>query len=98
MLKRIAAAQLRPGMFIQEFCGSWMDHPFWSKSLALQSDKDLRKILDSPITEVWIDTARGLDVAQPAPHPAKATAPAVEAALGDPDETHKMAYLQGPLA
>ncbi|MFC4862412.1 HD-GYP domain-containing protein [Pseudomonas sp. MAHUQ-62] len=62
MLKRIAVADLRIGMYIQELCGSWMDHPFWKTSFLLASGKDLQRIVDSTVGEVWIDTARGLDV------------------------------------
>ncbi|MCO6058776.1 HD-GYP domain-containing protein [Pseudomonas sp. MOB-449] len=62
MLKRIAVTDLRIGMYIQELCGSWMDHPFWKTSFLLGSSKDLRRIQDSAVGEVWIDTAKGLDV------------------------------------
>jgi putative nucleotidyltransferase with HDIG domain len=62
VLKRIAVADLRIGMYIQELCGSWMDHPFWKTSFLLASGKDLQRIVDSTVGEVWIDTARGLDV------------------------------------
>ncbi|MHA6495033.1 HD-GYP domain-containing protein [Pseudomonas borbori] len=62
MLKRIAVTDVRVGMFIQEFCGAWMDHPFWRSKFPLQSDKDLQRILASGIRELWIDTSRGLDV------------------------------------
>lgn len=63
MLKRIAVADLRVGMYIQEFCGSWMDHPFWKNRFLLESEKDRRRILESGIRELWIDASRGLDVA-----------------------------------
>lgn len=63
MLKRIAVADLRVGMFIQEFCGSWMDHPFWKSKFLLDSDKDLARIRDSAISELWIDVSKGADVA-----------------------------------
>lgn len=49
-------------MYIDELCGSWMDHPFWQKSFLLESAKDLATLQNSVITEVWIDTDRGLDV------------------------------------
>lgn len=62
MLKRIAVADLRIGMYIQELCGSWMDHPFWKTSFLLASGKDLQRIRDSAVGEVWIDTVKGLDV------------------------------------
>jgi putative nucleotidyltransferase with HDIG domain len=62
MLKRIAVKQLRLGMHIHEFCGSWMDHPFWRSAFLLDSDKDLQTIQTTGIKEVWIDTSKGLDV------------------------------------
>ncbi|KUJ92387.1 MAG: metal dependent phosphohydrolase [Pseudomonas sp. 63_8] len=63
MLKRIAVADLRVGMYIQEFCGSWMDHPFWKSKFMLSSEKDLARIHSSAITELWIDVGKGADVA-----------------------------------
>ena len=63
MLKRIAVADLRIGMYIQEFCGSWMDHPFWKSKFVLESEKDLARVRDSAITELWIDVSKGADVA-----------------------------------
>nr|WP_298118141.1 HD-GYP domain-containing protein [uncultured Pseudomonas sp.] len=62
MLKRIAVADLRVGMYIQEFCGTWMDHPFWRNKFLLQSEKDLQRIQVSGIRELWIDASKGLDV------------------------------------
>ena len=49
-------------MYIDEICGSWMDHPFWKKSFLLESDKDLATLQNSSIREVWIDTRLGRDV------------------------------------
>ena len=62
MLKRIAVQQLRPGMFIHELCGSWMEHPFWRLKFVLKEAADLERIRASGIQALWIDTARGLDV------------------------------------
>ncbi|MFM2060015.1 MAG: hypothetical protein RLY71_4400, partial [Pseudomonadota bacterium] len=62
MLKRIRTDQLRLGMYLHELCGSWMDHPFWRTRFTLHDPQDLQRIAASGITEVWIDTARGLDV------------------------------------
>ena len=62
MLKRIAVADVRVGMYIQEFCGAWMDHPFWRSKFLLQSTKDLQRIQASGIRELWIDASKGLDV------------------------------------
>jgi HD-GYP domain-containing protein (c-di-GMP phosphodiesterase class II) len=62
MLKRIVTDHLRLGMHIHEFCGSWMAHPFWRSSFYLDNADDLQRIRDSGIRQLWIDTAKGLDV------------------------------------
>ncbi|MBY0577367.1 MAG: HD-GYP domain-containing protein, partial [Gallionellaceae bacterium] len=62
MLKRIHVKQLRLGMYVHEFCGSWMDHPFWRGAFLLGNPKDLKTILSTGIHEVWIDTDKGMDV------------------------------------
>ena len=67
MLKKIRTEQLRIGMFIKEFCGSWMEHPFWRTSFLLENNKDLAEIQASSITEVWIDISKGLDVKSDGP-------------------------------
>ncbi len=67
MIKRISVRQLRLGMFLECFCGSWMEHPFWRSRFKLEDPADLARILHSPIQEVWIDTAKGLDVEQGGP-------------------------------
>lgn len=61
-LKRIQAGQLRPGMHVHKLCGPWLEHPFWRNSFDLTDPKDIDRILGSNVTEVWIDTARGLDI------------------------------------
>ena len=62
MLKKVAVAHVRLGMYIHEFCGSWMEHPFWRTRFKLDSAEDLERILASGIRELWIDTSLGLDV------------------------------------
>ncbi len=62
MLKRIPVDDLRAGMFLHELCGSWMEHPFWRTQFLLDDPADLASLHASSIREVWIDTARGLDV------------------------------------
>lgn len=63
MLKKIAASQLRVGMYVHELCSSWIDTPFWQKSFKLASQDEVNKILSSKIKEAWIDTSKGVDVA-----------------------------------
>ena len=54
-------------MHIKEFCGSWMEHPFWRTSFVITVPEDIDAILASSIKEVWIDVSKGLDVAPDAP-------------------------------
>lgn len=62
MLKKIHVRDVRLGMFIQELCGSWMDHPFWKKTFELTDPKDLHSLQTCGLQEVWIDPSKGLDV------------------------------------
>jgi HD-GYP domain-containing protein (c-di-GMP phosphodiesterase class II) len=62
MLKKIGVEQLTLGMHLKEFCGSWMDHPFWRNGFVISDKKDIQAILASSIREVWIDCDKGLDV------------------------------------
>jgi putative nucleotidyltransferase with HDIG domain len=67
MLKKISVDQLIVGMYLKEFCGSWMDHPFWRSGFVITDPKDLAAVFASSIKEVLIDTEKGSDIA-----PAKA--------------------------
>lgn len=66
MLKRIRTEQLTVGMYLQEFCSSWMEHPFWRPCFVITEAKDIETIMASSVREVWIDCAKGLDVADSA--------------------------------
>ena len=78
MLKRIRTQDLTVGMFLHEFCGSWMEHPFWRSQFLIDDAEDLERIRQTSIQEVWIDTARGSDVA---PHTAAVTRAQADAAV-----------------
>lgn len=62
MLKRIAVKDMKLGMFICEFCGSWMEHPFWKTKFLLEDEKDRQAIITSGIKELWIDVNLGVDI------------------------------------
>lgn len=67
MLKKIGVDQLSVGMHLKEFCGSWMEHPFWRTGFVIVDPKDITAILASSIKEVWIDASKGLDIPIGAP-------------------------------
>ena len=52
MLKCIEVQRLRPGMYIHELCGSWMDHPFWRTSFPLKNANQLQQLRNSSVTAV----------------------------------------------
>ena len=62
MLKKINVRDVKPGMYLQEICGSWMEHPFWKKSFKLTDPGDIKTLQECGIHEVWIDTSKGLDI------------------------------------
>ena len=63
MIKKIKIEDVRLGMYIHEIRGNWLEHPFWRKSFKLDNQKDLEKLIDCDLDEIWIDTRKGLDVA-----------------------------------
>ncbi len=49
-------------MYLHKLCGTWINHPFWRSSFVLNDPKDINAILSSAISDVIIDTNKGLDV------------------------------------
>jgi HD-GYP domain-containing protein (c-di-GMP phosphodiesterase class II) len=74
-LKKIPVRDVRLGMYIEAFCGSWMDHPFWRSKFVITDVHELRLVHECAITEVLIDVSQGLDVLTP---------PATAEAAGQP--------------
>lgn len=93
MLKRISVKQLTVGMFLKEFCGSWMEHPFWRNSFVITDPKDIERIRASSIQEVWIDCAKGIDVA-----PDESAISEAESEAQVDAELHKAAEAQREIA
>ncbi len=52
-------------MYLEGMCGSWMQHPFLRSKFVIKDPNDIRLIAESGITEVFVDTAHGLDLAPP---------------------------------
>lgn len=69
-LKRIAAKDLRLGMYVHDFDSPWLDHAFWRTRFLLAKPADLERICASGIETCWIDTSKGRDVEPSAPPPA----------------------------
>lgn len=76
MYKRVSVDRLRPGMYVDQLPGGWLQHPFWRSSFTLRDGADIERLRSSGVQEVVIDTERGLDVAEPSPAPAPESNPA----------------------
>ncbi len=97
MIKKVRAARLKPGMFIHDFDCSWLEIPFMHRSLSIKDELMIDKIIKHGIREVYIDTDKGLDVADAPTR--EEVALAVEAAVeqlmtdegpgGDSDNIHR---------
>jgi putative nucleotidyltransferase with HDIG domain len=83
MRKKIAIEELRLGMHVHRFCGSWVDHPFWRTAFTLRDPKELTAVLASDVTHCWIDSSKGVDV-DDAPAPAAVASPAFVAPQAQP--------------
>ncbi len=62
-IKKIPVEDLRPGMYVQDVNCSWLDHPFATNHFAVKDEKRIQEIRALGIHEVYIDTARGLGLA-----------------------------------
>jgi HD-GYP domain-containing protein (c-di-GMP phosphodiesterase class II) len=62
MLKRIDKSEIRPGMFVEDLEGAWNDNPFSSRRFLLETSDQLRKLKQSKINAIIINTALGIDV------------------------------------
>ncbi|WP_293971892.1 HD-GYP domain-containing protein [Sphingomonas sp.] len=60
MLRRIKPEQVRVGMYIQGFEGSWIHHPFWRSRFLVSTAADVAKIRAADIPAVIIDDEKGV--------------------------------------
>lgn len=60
MLVKINVKEVQMGMHIHEICGSWLEHPFWRTQFLLDSESDLKRLRESGISELWVDTSKGI--------------------------------------
>ncbi len=63
MTKKVDVRALRPGMYVSELGADWLAHPFLRSSFRIKDEATIAKIIDAGIHEVYIDPAKGLDVA-----------------------------------
>jgi putative nucleotidyltransferase with HDIG domain len=62
MIKRVRVEELKLGMYIHDLNCGWMDHNFLRSRFMLRKEEDLKKLQESKIGELYIDTVKGIDV------------------------------------
>lgn len=65
MLKKIAISEVRIGMFLDSVEGPWFKHSLWKTRFLVKDGEMLTRLQTSGVQEIWIDTSKGKDVAQP---------------------------------
>jgi putative nucleotidyltransferase with HDIG domain len=61
--RQIRPDEVRLGMYVRGFGGSWFDHPFWRARFVLKTADDVDKVRQSGVPHVIIDEALGLSLA-----------------------------------
>lgn len=61
MIKRIDTKNLKPGMYISDMNRDWVPHNNAKQKGVIQSDVVIQKIIQLGVTEVYIDTEKGID-------------------------------------
>lgn len=67
MIKKIPVSSLKTGMYLHDLNVGWMDHPFVRSQFTIANEAEIAKIIDLGVRELYIDTARGLDIGDHAP-------------------------------
>jgi HD-GYP domain-containing protein (c-di-GMP phosphodiesterase class II) len=62
MIRKLTIDQLLPGMYVVDLHKRWLDHSLWIKRFAVSDEAHIWKLKEEGITEVSIDTAKGIDL------------------------------------
>ena len=62
MIRKIAAADLLPGMYVVDLHCSWLRHNQWRTRFRVRDAAHVQSIIGGGVTEVSIDTLRGNDL------------------------------------
>jgi hypothetical protein len=60
MQRQISPEDVRLGMYIRSFGGSWFSHPFWRAKFVLQTADDVARVRLSGVPFVVIDETLGV--------------------------------------
>lgn len=87
MIKKITVNQLKPGMYVHDIDAEWLEGHTLPNRMMIKSDADIMAIRNVGIREVYLDTEKGMDVADaPTAAEVEDALAAQMMALGDDDE------------
>ncbi|MBI4665936.1 MAG: DUF3391 domain-containing protein [Nitrospinae bacterium] len=66
-IKKIRTTDLRVGMYVTQTDSPWLSTPVMIGGFEINSEKDIKKLLDYEIQTVSIDVSKGLDIGQELP-------------------------------
>ena len=61
MIKLIPVTRLQAGMYVHDLNCGWLQHGFVRNRFLVASADDVRKVREIGVTEIYVDTGRGLD-------------------------------------
>lgn len=65
MIKKIPIDELRVGMYLHDININWIKHPFLKKNTKIRDSKTLKRIRNTGVKTVYIDTQQGFDTLEP---------------------------------
>jgi len=65
MIKKVAIEELQPGMNIERFDCSWLDHPFIFNSKRIKSQGDIERLKEWGVSHVYIEDGQNHEPALP---------------------------------
>ena len=61
-IKRVRVQDLKPGMFVHDLDCGWLQHGFFLQRFPIRNHRQIQKIKEHGLREVYIDTVKGADV------------------------------------
>ncbi|KAB2928295.1 MAG: HD-GYP domain-containing protein [Dechloromonas sp.] len=69
MIRKLTIHQLLPGMHVVDLHRHWLEHSFWRHKFTIRDQAQITRLIEEGITEVSIDTEKGIDLPPVEPSP-----------------------------
>jgi len=65
VIRKIPVHRLVPGMYVADLHRGWLEHTLWRSRFLVRDEAMVNRLIEEGITEVSIDTERGVDIPRP---------------------------------